>query len=106
MPDTVDCDDEIVVEIDSELLPLIPNFLESRRSECALLERLLEAGNHDEISKLGHRLIGAGGSYGFDAISDIGIALEHAAVRRDREAMVLACEMLKRYLERVVVVHV
>lgn len=104
MPDKMHCD-EIVVEIDSELLPIIPNFLESRRSECALLERLLEAGNHEEISKLGHRLIGAGGSYGFDAISDIGMALEHAAIRRDREAMVLACEMLKRYLERVVVVY-
>lgn len=97
---------EIVVEIDSELLPIIPSFLESRWNDCALIERLLEAGNHDEISRLGHRLKGAGGSYGFDAISDIGIALERAAIRQDREAIVLASEMLQHYLERVMVVYV
>lgn len=105
MPDPMDCA-EIVVEIDSELLPIIPSFLECRRRDCALIERLLEAGNHDEISRLAHRLKGAGGSYGFDAISDVGIALERAAFRRDREAIVLACEMLQHYLERVVVVYV
>jgi len=105
MPDTSDCI-EIVVEIDSELLPIIPSFLESRWSDCALIERLLEDGNHDEISRLGHRLKGAGGSYGFDAITDIGIALERAAIRQDHEAVVQAAAMLQNYLKRVKVVYV
>ena len=104
MSDRMDCI-EIVVEIDSELLPIIPSFLESRWSDCALIESLLEAGNHEEISRLGHRLKGAGGSYGFDAISDIGIALERAAIRRDREAIVLATQTLQNYLERVKIVY-
>ena len=105
MSDILDCT-EILVEIDSELLPIIPSFLESRLSDCAMIAHLLEAGNHEEISRLGHRLKGAGGSYGFDAITDIGIALEHAALRQDREAIVQATDMLQDYLERVKIVYV
>jgi len=94
------------VEIDSELLPIIPSFLESRWDDHATIERLLEAGDYEELAKLGHRLKGAGGSYGFDAITDIGSALERAATRRDHDAIVHASEMLRHYLERVMVVYV
>lgn len=105
MPDTMD-NAEIVVEIDGELQPIISSFLESRWSDCALIMRLLENGNHNEISRLGHRLKGAGGSYGFDYITDIGAAIEGAALSGDIEAIVLASGMLQNYLERVRVVYV
>lgn len=105
MSDTVTCN-EIAVEIDSELLPIIPDFLESRWNDCALIMQLLEAGNYEEISILGHRLKGAGGSYGFDAISDIGADLEHAAIRQEREAIFRSTELLQNYLERIKIIYV
>jgi HPt (histidine-containing phosphotransfer) domain-containing protein len=99
-------DNTIRVEIDRELQPIIPSFLECRRKDCENIARLLEDGGMREIEMLGHRLKGTGGSYGFDAISDIGIALELAAANQNREAIVEAARMLQQYLERVTIVYV
>lgn len=98
--------DTFQVEVDVELKAVIPEFIESRKNECALIDRLLEEGKFKEIEGLGHRLKGTGGSYGFDAISDIGEALEQAAALHDRDSIARECRMLHRYLERVTVIYV
>jgi len=95
----------IQVEIDSELEPIIPGFFESRRKDCELLGQLLETGDLDEISRLGHRLRGAGGSYGFDAISEIGLALERAAAIKDKGSIAASCEKLLNYLQHVQIIY-
>ena len=96
----------IQVEIDSELEPIIPDFFEIRRKDYELLGHLLEDGNFVEISRLGHRLRGAGGSYGFDLISDIGLALEEAAASQDRDTVAANREKLLQYLEHVIITYV
>ena len=98
--------DAIQVEVDIELASVVPEFLDCRKNECALLERLLEKGAFKEIESLGHRLKGTGGSFGFAEISNIGESLEHAAVLSDRASVALASRMLHRYLERVIVKYV
>jgi hypothetical protein len=47
---------------------------------------------------------GAGGNYGFDAITDMGAALEQAAEGADRDASRKCIGELSRYLERVEIV--
>lgn len=98
-------DDTIMIEINGALEPFIPLFLDNVRQDCVLIERLLERGDLEEIGNMGHRLKGSGGSCGFDAISDAGKAMEQAAAARNRDAVALACHMLKQYLEQVRVVY-
>ena len=43
----------------------------------------LDKGDYDAVKILAHGMKGAGGSYGFQAITDIGAALELAAERGD-----------------------
>ena len=43
------------------------------------MSRGLEAGDYEGVRESGHQLKGAGSSYGFDAITDIGRSLEQAA---------------------------
>ena len=105
----MDCrkdDDAIMVEINGELEPFIPMFLENIRADCLLMEELLQRDDLREIENMGHRLKGAGGSCGFSAISEAGKTVEFAAAARDRESVALACRELKGYLERVRVVYV
>lgn len=103
----IEMDDETIrVEIDSELQPIIPSFLESRQKDSERIARLLDDDGFEEIERLGHRLKGTGGSYGFDAISEIGAALESAAANQDREAIDAATRLLHRFLERVTIVYV
>lgn len=98
--------DAFNVEIESELSPIIPEFLEKRRNDCTLIQQYLDAGAFSEIHILGHRMKGAGGSYGFDYISEIGEILENAALVADREAIGSAAQQLADYLKRVAIVYV
>ena len=53
---------------------------------------------------LGHSMKGAGGGYGFDAITDIGAALEEAAKDNNPGKALRGVSDLVAYLDRVEVV--
>lgn len=96
----------LVVEIEAELKPVVPGYLDLRRHDVALLRQLLEVGNYAELRIMGHRMKGTGGSYGFDSISDIGEQLENAALAEDRPAINRAGDELDAYLNRVTVIYI
>jgi HPt (histidine-containing phosphotransfer) domain-containing protein len=96
----------ITVEVDSELQSIVPEFLENREKDCLLINSLLEGNSFIEIRSLGHRMKGAGGSFGFDDISEIGEVIENAALAADKETISSSVLQLSDYLERVVVVYV
>lgn len=91
----------IVVKIDPDLEDLIPGFLDNRRADVGKLRDLLEAPNFTEIRIIGHSMKGAGGGYGFDAITDIGAAIEDAALASDAATVVEQTAVLEDYLARV-----
>jgi len=86
------------------LADLIPEFLQNRRNDVAALRDALGRGDFKTIESLGHGMRGAGGMWGFDAISDIGAAMERAAESGDREASHRCVEELERYLDEVEIV--
>ena len=96
----------ISVEIDQELMPVVPEYLEYRRLDCAEIKRLLAAGDLEYIQIMGHRMKGSGGSYGFDEISVIGEALELAAQDVDADGISAAVRHLETYLDRVSVKYI
>src|SRR5512133_1588639 len=96
----------IAVEIDGELISIVPEYLDNRRRDCAEIERLLESGGMETIRFIGHRMKGSGGSFGFDEISDIGEALESAAQAADADAIRSAVNRLEGYLIRVAVTYI
>lgn len=104
--DSVVNDSKIQIEIDQDLIAIVPEYLGNRRLDCDLIERFLAEGDLVEIRSLGHRMKGSGGSYGFDEISEIGEVLELAALKSDTGGIRSAAERLKRYLEKVSVVYI
>lgn len=103
---TTEYPEPIAVEIDSEVQSIVPAFLDNRRKDCLTICCLLESEAFSEISTLGHRMKGSGGSYGFDDVSRIGEVIEKAALAADKEAIGNAILQLSSYLERVTVVYV
>jgi len=95
----------ITVHIDSGLEEIVPGFLENRRRDVQTLETALQENNLAQIRSIGHRMKGDGGGYGFDAISMMGAALEHAAAREDRDAIRRHTAELIDFLARVTVVY-
>lgn len=97
--------DRILVRTDVLFKDLVPRFLNNRRKDVIAIHKALKTGNFEAIQILGHKMKGDGGGYGFDAISEIGAALEQAARNHDSETIRRYAEELSDYVERVEVVY-
>lgn len=74
--------DRIRIEVDEDVLSLIPTFLKNRHHDIETILSAVEAGDLETVRRLGHSMKGSGGGYGFQAITEIGGAIERAACRR------------------------
>jgi HPt (histidine-containing phosphotransfer) domain-containing protein len=96
---------KIIVHVDPEIADLIPGFLENRHKDIKTIGEALTQGDFETIKILGHSMKGAGGSYGFDAITDMGKSLEQAAITQDAIAIKRSLQDLSAYLDGVEVVY-
>jgi len=93
--------EKIIVHIDEELEDLIPGFLDNRRKDIEKILTALVDEDYELIGMLGHSMKGAGGGYGFDAITDIGFALEQAAKEKNKDKIKAHMDELSYYLDRI-----
>jgi hypothetical protein len=74
--------------VPTDLLPLIPGFVERRKEDTTNLRTLLLKSDYASISHIGHNLRGLGLGYGFKAITELGAELEEAAAQKNRTKIV------------------
>jgi CheY-like chemotaxis protein/HPt (histidine-containing phosphotransfer) domain-containing protein len=96
--------DTILVRANPKFADLVPGFLQNRRQDVIAMLAAIEQSDFQIVERLGHDMKGAGGSYGFQAITDIGGALEHAGESADFDASRKWVAELSRYLDRVEIV--
>jgi HPt (histidine-containing phosphotransfer) domain-containing protein len=82
----------------------IPRFQKNCRRHVIAMLDALDRGDFETVEFLGHGMRGAGGMFGFQAITDIGAALEQAAESADADASRKWVDELSRYLDRVEVI--
>lgn len=96
---------EVRVSIDPDLQELIPGFLQNRRHDIQTLEKAVAVEDFETIRTLGHRMRGDGGGYGFSMISEIGRALEKAALEKHTQDITVCVQELTAYLDRIEIVY-
>ena len=96
--------EKTIIRVDPDLVELIPGFLANRRQDIAAMLDSVQRGDFETVRVLGHSMKGAGGGYGFDAITEIGAALEQAANQRNADEIRNRVHELSRYLDRVEVI--
>ncbi|MDR3461314.1 MAG: PAS domain S-box protein [Beijerinckiaceae bacterium] len=79
----------------------IPEFLQSRRRDVTAMLEALNRDDFELIEFLSHGMRGAGGMFGFRAITDIGASIESAAARLDAVESHRWVGELSTYLDRV-----
>ena len=89
----------------SIIADLTPEFLQNRRQDVITLLGALDRDDFETVARLGHGMRGAGGSYGFQTITDIGAALEQAAKSADNDTSRKWVAELSNYLDRVEIVY-
>ncbi|WP_309671682.1 PAS domain S-box protein [Gemmatimonas sp.] len=63
----------------------VPDFLANRRADVVRLHDALDCGDRDTVQRLGHDMKGAGTSFGFPSITDLGACLEQEAQHENPE---------------------
>jgi len=96
--------DTILVRANPKFADMIPVFLQNCRQNVIAMLDALDRGDFETVEILGHGMRGAGGSYGFQAITDIGAALEQAAESADTDETRKWVGELSRYLDRVEII--
>ena len=95
----------ITVVVDSDLEPIIPRYFELQRQGLDELERAVAEGDAEPVRLTGHKMKGTGASYGFPRLTELGAAIERAAVAGDLEQAVELARTAGDYLDRVRVVY-
>ena len=101
----IDQGEKIIVRVDAEIKDLIPGFLENRQKDIKTILEALDQGDYETIRLLGHRMKGAGGGYGFDAITDIGRSIEQGVKEKNPEGVRRWVKELSKYLDRLEIVY-
>jgi len=89
------------VHVPAKLERLVEKFLTNRRKDVSDLTAALDAGDFDTVRIRGHDMKGVGRAYGFERITELGAALEQAALATDCRAARAGLEALADYLDAV-----
>jgi signal transduction histidine kinase/DNA-binding NarL/FixJ family response regulator len=77
----------------------VPRYLQDCRQNAIALTEALDRVDFEAVTILGHNMRGSGGAFGFQVITDIGAALEHAAESADAHASRKCVNELSAYLD-------
>jgi CheY-like chemotaxis protein/HPt (histidine-containing phosphotransfer) domain-containing protein len=89
------------VYVESDLMDLIPEFMDNRKTDVAAVRKALSGGDFLSIQRLAHTIKGLGGSFGFAEITKMGEELEQAAEAENPAAVAAVADELAAFLESV-----
>ena len=98
--------EKIIANVNKDLEPLIPRYLDRRRKEIEIFRAQLAAADFEALRIGGHSLKGSGGGYGFPDLTRIGSAIETAAKSGDATTIQNALAEYTDYMRRVEVTFV
>ncbi|MBC7837357.1 MAG: response regulator, partial [Nitrospiraceae bacterium] len=87
--------------MDPRFRDLIPKYLENCRRDFVTMLTALAIGDFEKIAFIAHQMKGSGGAFGFQALSDMGDVLEHAAEAADLDLSRKAVADFGEYLDGV-----
>ncbi|MCX5722390.1 MAG: Hpt domain-containing protein [Nitrospirae bacterium] len=93
-----------IVHVDASFEPLIPKFMANRKKETVVMREAVAAQDFETVRKVSHGMKGAGGSYGFDRISEMAATIEQAAKMGTTATIETKLAQLDTYLEQIQVV--
>ncbi len=98
--------DGLVVRVEQDMADVVPAYLDKRRKDIEAYRRALEDGDFEALRMMGHKMKGTGGGYGFPVLTEIGGAIEQAALRKDAGSIAVDVDRLAWYVDNVKLVYV
>ncbi len=93
--------DSLLVRVEQGMEDVVPAYLEKRRKDIQTYRRALADQDFEALRMLGHKMKGTGGGYGFPVLTEIGDAIEQAALRKDAGSISASVDRLAWYTDKV-----
>ena len=93
--------DSMLLRVKSKSADRIPAYLQNCKQNVIVMLDALDRVDFETVTSLGHQMRGSGGMFGFQAITDIGGAIELAAGSADTDASRKWVGALSNYLDGV-----
>jgi two-component system sensor histidine kinase/response regulator len=87
-------------ELPPEVRALVPRYLEDRIQDLQRLSDALSARDYGTIEVIGHKMKGAGSSYGFPELTMAGSRIESAAKNHDDDGIRLSLGDMRKAIEK------
>lgn len=95
-----------IVEVESDLQDLIPNFINNRKKDLSDLRELVEAQDFTGIAQMAHRIKGSSAGYGFTRLSQLASELEAASKKHYSDDIPKIYAKMSTYFQNVEVRYV
>ena len=96
--------DLIRLRVKSKSANRIPAYLQNCRQNVIVMSDALDRVDFETVTSLGHQMMGSGGMFGFQTITDIGRSIEQAAESSDSDASRKWVGALSIYLDGVEII--
>ena len=90
-----------IVEIDDDLEDIVPGFLENRKNDVVELQAFYEKKDYKEIERIGHKVSGSSGGYGFHLLGKIAKDIELNAAEENEEKVSTLISDFIDYIDKV-----
>jgi len=93
-----------IVRVEKELEELIPGFLKNKRKDLDNIHTALQANDFKELKRLGHKVSGSAGGYGFEVFGELANKLETLAASGRKTELEKIYKEMVNHLENVEIV--
>ncbi len=94
------------VEVDEELKDILPSFLENRNKDILTLKEALANNDSSTLEKVGHKVSGSAGGYGFEELGVIAKDIELASKAGEMDKVKSLIDSFEVYVNEIEVVFV
>ena len=89
--------DGLLIHVEQGMEDVVPAYLEKRRKDVLTYSQALANQDFETLRMLGHKMKGTGAGYGFPVLTEIGSAIEEAALRKDAGRIAAGVDRLAWY---------
>lgn len=88
---------ELLIHVERGMEDVVPGYLEKRRKDVLTYRQALADRDFETLRMMGHKMKGTGAGYGFVELTQIGSAIEEAALRKDAATIAARVDRLAWY---------
>ena len=90
-----------VVQVEEGMEDVVPGYLAKRRADVIVYTEALAKNDFESVRQLAHKMRGTGTGYGFPVLTELGGAMEKAAMERDAARIGQSLSRLAAYLDSI-----